>query len=198
MASSSLTGGSSLHGSSVTEKLGKSNHGMWKAQVRTAIRGACLQHHLSSDAKVPDTEIVIQVDGKDLKKPNPAHEQWEAEDQQVLSYLLSSISKDVLTQVVSSETAAQAWKTIESMFASQSRAQVVNTRQALSTTKKGNSSVTEYFSKMIALGDGMAAVGRLLEDNELVEYILTGLDEDFAPLVSVLVAMVEPISLDDL
>jgi hypothetical protein len=59
-------------------------------------------------------------------------------------------------------------------------------------------SVTEYFGKMKALGDEMKAVGRSLDDEELVEYIITGLDEEYTPLVSALCARVEPISISEL
>jgi hypothetical protein len=38
-------------------------------------------------------------------------------------------------------------------------------------------SVAEYIGRMKALGDEMAAAGRRLEDDEVLEYILTGLDE---------------------
>jgi hypothetical protein len=38
-------------------------------------------------------------------------------------------------------------------------------------------SVAEYIGRMKALGDEMATAGRRLEDDELLEYILTGLDE---------------------
>lgn len=48
--------------------------------------------------------------------------------------------------------------------------------------------IAEYVGKMQALGDQMVAAGRALEQEELVEYILTGLDEDFNPIVSALVA----------
>ena len=49
--------------------------------------------------------------------------------------------------------------------------------------KKGVLSVVEYLGKMKVLGnDEMAAGGRPLEDEELlVEYIITGLNENFAP-----------------
>jgi hypothetical protein len=66
---------------------------------------------------------------------------------------------------------------------------------ALGNTCKGDMSVTEYFGKMKALGDEMKAVGRSLDDEELVEYIITGLDEEYTPLVSALCARVEPISI---
>jgi hypothetical protein len=74
----------------------------------------------------------------------------------------------------------------------------MNTRLALGTTRKGNLTVAEYFGKMKSLGDEMAAAGRPLDDEELTEYIITGLDEDYTLLVSVLCARVEPISISEL
>jgi hypothetical protein len=59
-------------------------------------------------------------------------------------------------------------------------------------------SITEYFRKMKALGDEMKAVGRPLDDEELIEYILTVLDEEYTPLVSALYSRVEPISISEL
>jgi hypothetical protein len=84
------------------------------------------------------------------------------------------------------------------MFASQTRAQTVNIQLALGNSHKGNSYVTEYFRKMKALGDDMAAVGRPLEDEELVQYIITGLDEEYTPLVSALCTRANPISVSEL
>jgi hypothetical protein len=44
----------------------------------------------------------------------------------------------------------------------------------------------------------MATAGRPLEDDELVEYIIIGLDREFTSLVSAHVARVEPISVEEL
>jgi hypothetical protein len=84
------------------------------------------------------------------------------------------------------------------MFASQTQARTVNTRLALGTTRKGNLTVVEYFGKMKSLGDEMTTAGRPLDDEELTEYIIIGLDEDYTPLVSALCARVEPISISEL
>jgi hypothetical protein len=73
----------------------------------------------------------------------------------------------------------------------------VNTRIDLATTRKGTSTVIEYFGKMKALGDEMAASGRPL-DEELIEYNFTGLDDEYTPLVSALCARKEPISVSEL
>lgn len=84
------------------------------------------------------------------------------------------------------------------MFASRTRARAINTRLALATASKGNQSVTEYVGKMRALGDEMAAAGRPLEDAELMEYILTGPDSDYTPVISALAVRLEPVSVDEL
>lgn len=44
----------------------------------------------------------------------------------------------------------------------------------------------------------MASAGKRLEDEELVSYILTGLDQDFDPVVSAVTARVEPMSVGEL
>jgi hypothetical protein len=87
---------------------------------------------------------------------------------------------------------------IETMFSSQTRARAVNTRLALSTARKGSNTVAEYVGKMKSLGDEMAAAGRPLEDDELVEYILTGLDEEYDSVVSSALGRAEPISVSEL
>jgi hypothetical protein len=84
------------------------------------------------------------------------------------------------------------------MFASQTRTRTVNIRLAMGNTRKGDISVAEYFGKMKTLADEMKAAGRPLDDEELVEYIITGLDEEYTPLVSTLCARAEPISISEL
>jgi K+-sensing histidine kinase KdpD len=64
---------------------------------------------------------------------NPAFDLWKAQEQQVLSYLLMSVSHDILVHVAALPSAAEVWKNIKTLFASQSRARVINTSMALAT-----------------------------------------------------------------
>jgi len=59
------------------------------------------------------------------------------------------------------------------MFASQSRAQLITTRMALATASKGALTMSEYFTKKKGLADDMVSVGKKLEDDELISYILS-------------------------
>jgi hypothetical protein len=204
-SSSSLSTGNPLL-TQPTEKLTKMNHSVWYAQVRAVIRGARLMGHLTGESKPPPSQVpqegangaqVKDDSGKVLMTPNPEFEDWEAMDQQVLSYLLGSLSKEILIHVSTCDTAAPAWAAIQGIFVSRMRARTVNTRLALGTTRKGNLSTMDYFNKMKALDDEMAVAGRPLDDEELIEYIITGLYEEFTPLVSAICARAEPISLSE-
>jgi hypothetical protein len=46
------------------------------------------------------------------------YEEWFASDQQVLGFLFASVSKEVLPQIATKDTAGAAWKEIEGMFSS--------------------------------------------------------------------------------
>jgi hypothetical protein len=85
-----------------------------------------------------------------------------------------------------------------SSIESQSRAHVINVRMALSTSKKGDMAVRKYVTKMKSLADEMASAGKTLDDEELVSYILAGLDSDFDGVISTVSAKVEPIIMSEL
>ena len=184
-----------LSADAVTEKLTRSNHAIWQAQVLSAVRGARLYGHLTGDSPSPAKEI---QDKDDKKVSNPAFEEWEARDQQILSFILTSVSSGILSYIAKMKTAAEAWDKLEAMFASQTRARAVNLRIALANTKKGNSSAIDYFTKMKGFSDEMAAAGRSIGDDELVEYILTGLPVEYESLVTSLVTRVESVTVDEL
>jgi hypothetical protein len=91
------------------------------------------------------------------------------------------------------------WGALDEMFSSHTRAQMVNTRIALATTRKGSSTMGEYYSKMKNLTEEMAASGSHLGDEEFVACVLTGLDEEiYNSLVSSIVTHVKPISPSEL
>ena len=163
----------------------------------SAVRGARLHGHLTGASPPPAKEI-DDKDGNGKKVFNPAFEEWEARDQQILSFLLTSVSPGILSHIAKTRTAADAWAKIEAMFASQTRARAVNLRISLANTKKGNSSATDYFTKMKGFSDEMAAAGRPITDDELVEYILTGLPAEYESLVTSLVTRVESVTVDEL
>jgi hypothetical protein len=190
MASSSSSGGFNILSHQVSEKLTQDNFLLWKAQVVPAVRGAQLIGFLEGTKEKP-------AETTKEKEPNPAYQAWLTQDA-LLSYLNSSLSKEVLAQVATCTTSHEVWKEINNMYASQSRARVMHLRGKLATTRKKDMTAAAYFAKMKGYADEMAAAGKRLEDDDVVSYILTGLDSDYNALVETVSSRTEPISLSDL
>lgn len=180
------------------------NYSMWYAQVSSTLNGAECWDYISPSAAPPSEFLTTEspvdpVTGKSADpKPNPAYSKCIAKDQHVLNYLFSSLSKEVFAQVSSAITAATLWAAIQGQHASQSRARVISTRMALAMASKGASTLAEYYTKMKGLADEMASAGRKLDDEELVSYILMGLDIDYESVVTSIAACVEPIIVPEL
>lgn len=118
--------------------------------------------------------------------PNPDLQAWKVTDQQVLGFLLSSMMKDVMSQVNACRTMNETWKVIEGNFTSSKRARTVNLRIALTTTKKEDLSMAEYVSKMRFLGDELTTAGKRIDDDELISYIFVGLDQEYTSVITTL------------
>jgi hypothetical protein len=88
MASSSSTPSNPL--AQPTEKLAKTNHALWFAHVRAAIKGVKLLVYLTGDSRAPpatipklgaDDKDVMDAAGKVIMIKNPDFEDWNATDQ---------------------------------------------------------------------------------------------------------------------
>jgi hypothetical protein len=95
----------------ISEKLTKSNHAIWKAHIMAVLRGARLEGYLTGPIKASQEKI----QGKETMISNPYYEEWYV-DQQVLAYLLLSLSKEIMPQVTICKTAASAWGVIEGIY----------------------------------------------------------------------------------
>lgn len=83
------------------------------------MHGAQLEGYLDgSEGQPPKLVTKKDAQGKDVQKPNPEYARWIALDQQVVSYLLSSLSRDMLSHVATLKTASQVWKALEEMYSS--------------------------------------------------------------------------------
>ena len=81
-----------LLGQPVSEKLTRSNHALWKAQVRATIRGARLQGYLTGATKEPPKEVIVKAtDGKETKINKSLGTSWRLSQEMSWSRLLHVI-----------------------------------------------------------------------------------------------------------
>jgi hypothetical protein len=88
-----------------------------------------------------------------------------------------------LAGVASNITAVDMWAAISKTFTSQPRSHVLHLRNQLVATRKGELSVTSYFLSMHGYVDEMSAIGKPLDDDDIVSYILNSLDADYNLLI---------------
>ena len=188
MATSSSTMLQGL-GNPPSEKLTRANHLLWKAQVMPAFRGARMLGLLNGKEAAPSETMTVEKEGKEVTVDNPAYDRWIELDQRALSYLLGSLSPDILTQTIGLDTSAEVWALINSIFASKSKASRTSLRGGLSNTKKLDMTADQYVAKMRGFAIELIAAGRDIDDEELVEFLLNGLDEEYDGLVSAVLAM---------
>jgi hypothetical protein len=178
----------------ISEKLTKTNYRLWCAQIMPSIRAAQIEGLLLGTDPPPAKMISVKTGNITSEQPNPDYAAWLVRDQALLGYLFSSLTRDALMGVTTATTSAAAWSDLQEMYAPRTRARSVNTRITLANTKKGTTSMAEYFSKIKCYADELASSGQTLTDEEFVAYVLAGLDEEFYnPLVSSIVARAEPI-----
>jgi hypothetical protein len=118
----------------VVEKVTRSNHSLWNAQVLAYLRGAQMAGSL--DGSIKASEEFLPHNKNEDPKHNPKYVQWHAHDQQVLSYLLGSLSSKILGQVASAAHIADMLSEIQASFSTRSRARAINTRMVLASTVK--------------------------------------------------------------
>ena len=86
------------------------------------LRGAQVTGLLDGTDAAPPTTVEQQKSDKTMEVvPNPLYAPWLSKDQQVLSYLMNSLSKEVLAQFVGKENTYDLWTGITTLFASQSQ-----------------------------------------------------------------------------
>ncbi|KAK1667165.1 hypothetical protein QYE76_055324 [Lolium multiflorum] len=172
-------------GSPPATKLTRSNFLFWKTLVFPAIRGAMVMGLLEGIDRAPAKLISSKdTDGKDITITNPAYAAWMARDQAVVSYLLQSLSPELLPHVFGLETTEAVWNAITRMFSTASPAKVNALRGALNNTKKSSMTMAQFFAKMKGYASELVALGKTLDESELITYLLNGLDGTYNDAVA--------------
>jgi hypothetical protein len=188
---------------SLSEKMNRDNFLVWQTMILSEIRGAQLFGLLDGSMPEPARETkATDKDGKEIFVPNPEYARWISLDQCVLGFLVRNMSREMITQMVGQTSSGGVWKAVTEMFLSQSKARVVQLRTQLNKAQKENKTAEVYFNHIKNLADEMAAAGKPLAEDDVISYVLAGLnDEAYNGFVAAITALIKAdkyISLSDL
>ena len=146
----------------------------------------------------PLQTLIVTTADLSTPQPNPEYHAWLVQDQMILSALISSLTENILAYVVRCTTSREVWLTLERMFTAHSRARTMNIHYQLSTLKKGDSSIADYFHKFTGLVDTLAAIDQPLKQEEQISFLLAGLSSEYESFVTTVQMRTDLIPLESL
>jgi hypothetical protein len=115
---------------------------------------------------------------------NPAYSLWQKKDQCLLSWFNTTLSDRVLSSLYGLKTARQVWTTLATRYANQSKARICYLKRSLQTLNQGSKSCSEFLSETKSYSDLLAAAGQPVEDEDLISYILGGLNPAYITFIT--------------
>ncbi|KAH9678443.1 retrovirus-related pol polyprotein from transposon RE1 [Citrus sinensis] len=174
-------------------KLDRSNYMLWRNQVLASIRGNRLEGYINGEKAAPTQFLTSRSYAETMGRvtqqvENPKYTIWRSQDQTLLSWLLSPITKGILSHVHSCNTAYDVWKTLEKTFGAKSEARVLQLKYEMSVLRKDSLNVEDYCLKMKQIADKLACAGSSVSDKDLLQQILNGLGPGYLDLATFITA----------
>lgn len=156
-------------------KLTGSNFLMWSRQVQALLDGYALAGHIDGSTVVPSPTIST-AEGI---VPNPDYTLWKRQDRLIYSSLLGAITITIQPILSTATTAMEIWTILSATYAKPSRGHFKQIRQQLQTWKKGTKTISEYFQGLTTRFDELALLGKALDLEDQIEFVLDGLPEEY-------------------
>jgi hypothetical protein len=136
---------------------------------------------------------------KGVENLNPEFTIWNKKDQCILSWINLTLSEKVLSTVYGLDTSKQVWNTLATKFANDSRSRIANLKRQLLSLHQGSLTCSDYIQSAKLYSDQLAAVGKPIPDDDLISFLLNGLNPTFNTFVTTvsLLTRERQLTLDD-
>ncbi|KAL5727823.1 hypothetical protein ACHQM5_000970 [Ranunculus cassubicifolius] len=180
----------------VSLKLKPENYHIWVTLFMPVLKSNSLLGFITGATPCPQ-QFLSSAD-EQANKENPAYTQWVIKDQNLMIQLTGAISDPVLPYIVGCTSSKSVWDVLNKRFASKSRSQVIQLKTRLQNLKKGDKSITEYLNSVKEISDLLAASGSIVNDGDLLVYILNGLPAEYDSFSTSIRVRSEDVTIDEL
>lgn len=154
---------------------------MWESLVVPILKSHDLLGIVDGSEPCP-SQFTKDDEGKDI--PNPDYAVWTKKDQFLLSWINISLSETILPIVYGLQTSQQVWTNLAHQFASESKARVSQLKRQLQSLTQGSKSCATYLRSAKAIVDQLAAIQKAISDEDLISFIISGLNPTFYTFVT--------------
>ncbi|XP_071713226.1 uncharacterized protein [Rutidosis leptorrhynchoides] len=139
----------------------------------------------SLSSRPTDSSSSATTQSTPLPTPTPS---WERLDAIVLQWIYGTISHDLLRTIFKSDaTAQQAWDRLKGIFHDNKNSRAVHLQHQFTNTRIDNfPDASSYCQELKILSDQLGNVGPAIEEDRIVLQLVTGLNDSYASLRSII------------
>ncbi|KAL4563316.1 hypothetical protein LXL04_027356 [Taraxacum kok-saghyz] len=193
-----LATGSSFQIPLINIKLETSNFCLWRTTIISALETFELESFILNPQPPPETITTEREDAAPTVAPNLEYQLWKKRDRYVLLWLKSTLAERALAIVARCTSSHLAWQSLDKTFQAQTRATRMAMKHQLQTLSKGSMSMIDYIEKKRTIADSLAENLTPVSTEDLIGYILQGLDSSYGPFTSAVMLKDDIASVDDL
>jgi hypothetical protein len=156
---------------------GSNNYLAWKMQFLNLLRGHDMIGFIDGSEACPPRNL-------STGSLNPAYDVWQKKDVCLLGWILASISERLVSTIYGLTTSKQVWTTLQNRFSSQSRSRISHLKRQLQMLTQGGKTCSAYLDSAKTLVDQLAAAGKPVDDQDLINFLLIGLHNSYTPFVT--------------
>ncbi|KAA8538325.1 hypothetical protein F0562_027852 [Nyssa sinensis] len=143
------------------------------------------------------SKFVQDEGGAGTTQINPDYQIWNTQDQALMTLLNATLSQTALSHVIGYSTSREAWLALERRFSASTRSNILQLKSALHNISKGKDSTDLYIQKIKQARDGLASVSVLIEDEDILIYVLNGLPQEYNAFKTSITTRSENITLEE-
>ncbi|XP_048424357.1 uncharacterized protein LOC125470036 isoform X1 [Pyrus x bretschneideri] len=152
-------------------KLDPTNYPLWQAQMLTLLRSRNLVSFVDGTSKCPPA-FLKDDEGIFTDTVNPEFEAWIQQDNMVLSWIKNSVHPTVLGAVIRKTSSHSAWTCLHERYDLQPTGHLLQLRSELMNTHRGDSSISEFLSRVSCLADALSLSGAPVSDSDIAAIVL--------------------------
>lgn len=159
-------------------KLEPTTYTIWKAQLDALLFDYGLLGFVDGTHHCPPKEIT--KDNKTI--PNGEYILWQRQDKLILHTIISSLDKQVVTQVSTASTSHDAWTRLSKLYANPSSSWIIGLKEQLTVIQHGSQYVDDYLRTIRNIADELVLVDAPPRNDDLVIYTLNGIGPEFCEI----------------
>lgn len=156
-------------------KLTSTNFMTWSLQIHALLNGYDLAGYIDGSTLAPEQTVMIDNQMTD----NPDFTKWLRQDRPIYSGLIGMLSPSIQSLVTNTKMAHDVWKSLNATYATPSRGHIQQLRLQLKHYTKGDKTIDEYMRGLTSRFDQLALLGKPLEHEDKIEFVIDRLPEDY-------------------